>query len=222
MTFACAATGERAITDRLSSAFERSIDDPRYLGMHRQENYSSSSALALNPLHDASLNTLNISSRIRTFSDYEHWCFATTSHYVQSSDASPISNVTPVSASHLSASWDKRFLKLEQTSPDATTLLKFLHSLQSDKIPEIIFCRMWTTRECWSCDNELEHVNILLNGPLVDLLTRQSQFHENIQLLESLGFIKSESGALGKRKFSIKLDLQDRIKSMTQNPQELE
>ena len=165
--------------------------------MHHQENCNSSFALAPSnrlrkPLHDALLNTLNIPSRVRTFSDYEQCCSATTSHYVQSSYASP---------------WDGRFLELEQTSPDATTLLKFLYSLQPDEIPEVTFCRMWTTRECWSYDGEIEHVNILLNSPLVDLLKRQSQFHENIQLLESLGFIKSEPGALGKRKFLIKTRL---------------
>ncbi len=81
---------------------------------------------------------------------------------------------------------------------------------------------MWTTRECWSCDGEIEHVNVSRNAPLVNILTRQTQFHEDIQLLESLGFIKSEPGALGKRKFSIKRDLQVRIMGMTQNLQELE
>ena len=76
MTFAYTAIGERAITNRLSSAFERSIDDPRYLGIHRQENCNPLFALApsnhlRNPLYDALLNILNIPSRIRTFSDDE-------------------------------------------------------------------------------------------------------------------------------------------------------
>ena len=179
MTFAYATTDKRAITDHLSSAFERSIDDPRYLGIYRQENCNSLSILASsnhlrNSFHDALLNILNIPLRIRTFSDNEKCCSVTITHYVQSSYASPISNVTPVSASHLSAFWNERFLELKETSPDATTLLKFLHLSQPDKIPEIMFCRIWTPRECWSCDDEIEHVNVLLNGPLVDLLTSQS------------------------------------------------
>lgn len=227
MTFAVAATDERAITDSPSSALERLIDNPRCSTMHRQETCSSSSALApdnqiRNPLHDAALNTLNIPLRTWTFSDCLQYGLGTTSHYAQSSHVSPTSNVTPVSASHLSVSWDERFLELEQTSPDAATLLKFLCSLQPDEIPEILFCHMWTTRECWGCEGKIEHVNVSLNAPLVNILTCQTQFHEDIQLLESLGFIKSEPGALGKQKFSIKQDVQVRTMGVTQNLQELE
>lgn len=133
-----------------------------------------------------------------------------------------LSSVAYESASPLSMSWNERYLGLEQTSPDAALLLTFLCSLQADDIPEILFCRMWSTRECWSCDGEIEYVNASVNAPLVDLLTRQAQFHENIQLLESSGFIKSEPGALCKRKFSIKPNLQDHIISIIPNLEELE
>lgn len=126
------------------------------------------------------------------------------------------------SALHPSASWDERFLGLEQTSTDAATILKFLCALHPDEIPELLFCRMWTTRECWSCDGETEHVKVSLDAPLIGLLTRQTQFHEGIQLLESLGFIKSEPGPLGKRKFSIKPDLQDCVTGITGNLSEVE
>ncbi|KAI4260729.1 MAG: hypothetical protein LQ352_000121 [Teloschistes flavicans] len=126
------------------------------------------------------------------------------------------------SALHPSASWDERFPGLEHTSPDAATLLKFLCSLHPDEIPEILFCRMWTTRECWSCDGETEHVKVSLDAPLIGLLTCQTQFHEGIQLLESLGFIKSEPGPLGKRKFSIKPDLRDYVTAITGNLSEVE
>ncbi|KAL9120182.1 MAG: hypothetical protein Q9187_003261 [Circinaria calcarea] len=135
---------------------------------------------------------------------------------------SPTSNVTPVSASLLSMSWDERILELEQTSPDAAMLLTFLCSLHPDDIPEILFCRMRSTREWWSCDGEIEHVNVSVNATLVDFLTRQAQFHENIRLLESSGFIKSEPGALGKRRFSIKPDVQECIMDITPNLEELE
>ncbi len=227
MNLASVAPAERSITERLSSALERSIDDPRHLVMQHQENCRSSSALAPGnhlrpPLYDASLNTLNIPQRTRTFSDYVRCCSTSTSHDVQSSYTSPTSNVMPAPALHLSASWDERFLRLEQTSPNAATFLKFLCTLQPDEIPEILFCRMWTTRECWSCDGEIEHVDVSLNAPLINFLTRQTQFYEDIQLLESLGFIKSEPGPLGKRKFSIKPDLQDRITGTTQNLPEVE
>lgn len=219
------ATDERKITDCLPSAIDRSNEDPRYLAMHLQGNCSSSSALApslRNPLHDASLSTLNIPPRTRTFSDYAQCSSMSTSHCVQSSCASPTSRIMPVSVSRLSASWNERFLELEQTSPDAATLLKFLCSLQPDDIPEILFCRMWTARECWSCNGEIDHLNVSLSDPLIDLLTRQTQFHGESQLLECLGFINSEPGALGKRRFSIKPDLQDYIVGITRNLHELE
>ena len=227
-TFASVAPGGGTVTtDCPPSALERSIDDSRYLAMHPQEHCSSSSASALgnhlrNPLHDASLNTLNIPPRTLTFSDYVQCCSTSTFRSVHSSYTSPTSSVTPVSASPPSVSWGKRFLELEQTSPGAVALLKFLCSLHRDDIPEILFCRMWSTRECWSSDGEIVQVNVSVNAPLIDLLTRQTQFHENIRLLESFGFIKSEPGVLGKRKFSIKPDLQDRIMGITLNLQEVE
>ena len=203
------------ITNCPLSALERSIDDLRYSAVHPQENGTSSSTSATGnhlwePLHDASSNTLNIPPKTLTFLNY------------QSLYTSPTSNVIPVSASPLSVSWDERFLELKQTLPGAATLLMFLCLLHADDIPEILFCRMWSTRECWNSDGEIEHVNVSVNAPLVDLLTCRTQFHENIRLLECFGFIKSEPGALGKRKFSIKPDLQDRIMGITLNPQELE
>ncbi len=171
-----------------------------------------------NPLHDTSSSTLNLPPRTLTFSDQVQ---SSTSHYVQSSYTSPTSNVTPA-AWPLSMSWDEKFLELEQISLDAATLLKFLCLLHPVDIPEILFWRMWSTRESWSCDGEVEYFNISVNAPLVDLLTRETHFHENIRLLESFGFINSKPGALGKRKFSVEPDLQDRITGITPNLEELE
>lgn len=104
----------------------------------------------------------------------------------------------------------------------AATPLKFLCSLHPDDIPGVLFFRMWSTRGCWNCEGEIEYVNISMDAPLVDVLTRQHQFNKNIQLLESFRFIKSAPGALGKPKFSIKPDLQDRILGIIPNMRELE
>ena len=172
------------------------------------------------PLYDTSLNTLNIPPTTLTFSN--NVSSVDTSCSTQSSYTPPILNTRPVSVSPLSVSWDGRYKKLQQMSLGAATLLTFLCLLHPDDIPEVLFCRMWSTRECWNCEGEIEHVNVSVDIPLVDVLTRQTQFNENIQLLESFGFIKSAPGALGKRKFSIKPDLQDRIVGIIPNMQELE
>lgn len=218
--------GGAITTDCPPPAPKSSIDDARYSAIHPQENGTSSSTLVpgnhlRGPLHDASLNTLNMPPRTLNFLDYVQWSPAGTPHSAQSSYTSPTSNVTPVSASSLSVR-DTRFLELKHTLPGAATLLTFLCSLHPDDIPEILLCRMWSTRECWNSDGEIEHVNVTVNAPLGDLLTCRTQFYENIRLLECFDFIKSEPGALGKRKFSIKPELQEHIMGITPNLQDLE
>ena len=194
MTVASVTPGGGAITtDCPPSTLEHSVDDPRYLGIPPQGNSTSSSASAPSnrlrkPLYDISLNTLKISPTTLTFSNYVN--SVNTSCSTQSSYTPPTSNTTPVSASPLSMSWDGRYKKLQQMSLGAATFLTFLCSLHPDDIPEALFCRMWSTRECWNCEGEIEHVNVSVNAPLVDVLTRQTQFNENIQLLESFRFIK--------------------------------
>lgn len=82
MTCASMATYERAITDCLPSAIDRSNGDPRYLAMHLQDKCDSSSALApglRNPLHDALPSTMTILPRKRTFSNYMQCSSTTTS-----------------------------------------------------------------------------------------------------------------------------------------------
>ena len=101
-------------------------------------------------------------------------------------------------------------------------MLQFLCLLYLNDIPEILFCRMRSTRECWSCDGEIEHVQASVKASILDVFNCEAQFHENIHLLKSSGFIKSEPGVLGKRKFSVQPDLQDHIVSTIPNLEELE
>ena len=220
------APAECTIPEYLSSTLEQSTDDPRYLAVGYREKCNSSSASApgdhpRNSLFDTSPNTSNIAQGAQTM-EYVRYCSAGAAHDVESSCTSPMSSAMPVSVVDRSTSWDERFLRLERISPDAVILLEFLCTLQPGEIPEIVFCRMWTSRECWSCDGEIERVNIPLSAPLIDLVTRPSLFHEHARLLESFGFIKSEPGPLGKRKFSIEPDFRDRMTGIIRNFREVQ
>lgn len=153
---------------------------------------------------------------------YMQCCSVRAPSSAQSPSTLPTSSVISVSAAVPSVSWDERFQELQQASPDSARFLTFLCSLRPGDIPEILFHRIRGTRECWACDGEIKSITISVNDPLIDLLTHQTQFEKNVQLLESFGFVKSEPGALGKRNFSIKPDLQERITNITPNLEELE
>ena len=73
------------------------------------------------------------------------------------------------------------------TLSQAAKLLMFLCTLNTDNIPEILFWRLWNTRKWWA------------------------QFKDCIQCLESLGFVESREGALGRREFSIKAAIRESV-----------
>lgn len=93
--------------------------------------------------------------------------------------------------------------RLEQWSPQAHKFFTFLCALDSDDIPEALFCRMWSPREHWGTEGEVECNSISVVDPFVELLTNATYFHDNIRILESCGLIGSTSGPLRMRKFFI-------------------
>jgi hypothetical protein len=105
--------------------------------------------------------------------------------------------------------------------PAATLLLALFCTLDIDDIPEIIFCRLRNDRACWGSDGEIENTAVPVAIPLADLLTNR-QFEDTVQFLISSELIESGSGALGKRKFTIKPGVRDHVRAASRDQELLE
>jgi hypothetical protein len=109
----------------------------------------------------------------------------------------------------------------QQLFPPAATLVSaLLCTLDTHDIPEIIFCRLRKDRTYWGSDGEVEHVAVPVANSLADLTDRQ--FEDTVQYLISSELIESESGALGKRKFTIKPSVRDHVRGASRDQELLE
>jgi hypothetical protein len=99
--------------------------------------------------------------------------------------------------------------------------LGLLCMLDTHDIPEIIFCRLRKDRTCWGSDGEVEHAAVPVAKSLADPLT-DHQFEDAVQCLISSKLIKSESGALGKRKFTITPAVRDHVRGASRDQESLE
>jgi hypothetical protein len=122
----------------------------------------------------------------------------------------------PLSRPHASF---RQFVQL--FPPAATLLLGLLCMLDTHDIPEIIFCRLRKDRTCWGSDGGVEHAAVPVAKSLADPLT-DHQFEDAVQCLISSKLIKSESGALGKRKFTITPAVRDHVRGASRDQESLE
>ena len=124
-----------------------------------------------------------------------------------------------VSASRQSGTLTPYFISglLGQASPQAEKLLLFLCTFDTQKIPEILFCRLRNTRKCWGPNGHIEHVTYPVLHIPANLLIDEVQFKHCIQCLESFGFVESRKGALGKREFSINAAIRECVMEANQD-----